>query len=355
MKRNNTDEQNMNSTSSKSKQVYFIPTIVLAFLAVTGLAYSYSIVSDNQQKLEQKRVELEKLKDQVQVEKARSNSLQNNRVQLEKAQPNPLQNNRVKVEELQPHTIQKQQPIAQTTITPSSGNTFNKPINIYWSNKNDWTSQMPKNALALTFDDGPDPKYTEQILRELKKHNVKATFFVVGYRVKKDCDTVKRIVREGHELGNHTYNHPFLTKETEQTQKGEIKKTQQAIEDCVGKGHLPRWFRAPYGDQNKRILEIANDMGLNTALWTIQANDWHKDGTKKSIEDDLLESQGQNIALLHDGTEANPVQRQKDEKSKSPIIASSRQNTVDALDKSIRGLKQRGIKFVTMSEAFRRQ
>lgn len=317
---------------------YIIALIgVCCSITVACLAYA------NQQEIEQKKVELENLKKEIKTETLQPTP-----------QTTPVKKDRVQEEKAQPEPLKQQQPKPQKISIPSSGYIRN-PINIFWSNKNDWTSQMPKNALALTFDDGPDPKYTEQILRELKKHNVKATFFVVGYRVKKYCNTVKRIVNEGHELGNHTYNHPFLTKETDQTQKEEIKKTQQAIENCVDKEHLPRWFRAPYGDQNQITLKIANDMGLNTALWTIQANDWHKESTKKSIEDDLLESQGQNIALLHDGTEANPLQRQKDEKSKSPIIAKSRQNTVDALDKSIRVLKQRGIQFVTMSQAFRRQ
>lgn len=216
-------------------------------------------------------------------------------------------------------------------------------IDIDWNSPSYLTAQMPAKSIALTLDDGPSKKYTEQVLDILKQHQIQATFFLVGYRVKENCPLVNRIVREGHTLGNHTYFHPKLTKLNREEQKEEIEITQTEIKKCADK--LPRWFRAPYGAQNETTLQVAGEVGLNTALWTVDTNDWRKTATSKSIADEVLKSQGQDIVIMHDATDANP-------KLKSPESSDTRQNTVEALKEIIPQLKKRGFKFVTLDEAF---
>ena len=206
---------------------------------------------------------------------------------------------------------------------------------------------MPENSIALTFDDGPHPEYTPQVLDILAKHNVKATFFLVGKRVEARCDIVKRIVAEGHEIANHTYTHPFLTENSPELQSQELEDAQQAIESCVG--YRPHWFRAPYGDQSQTTLQIAHNLGLNTALWTIDTEDWSAENTTETILNAGLQSDGQDIVLMHDSPEfsedfAHTFQH--------PKAAKTREATINAIEPMIEEFKNQNMIFVTMSEAF---
>lgn len=221
-------------------------------------------------------------------------------------------------------------------------------VNLTLNNKGRMVAQMQPSSITLTFDDGPSPKHTERILDILKQHNIHATFFVVGSRVKKHCPIVKRIVEEGHELGNHTQNHLFLWDHNETIQTKEIQKTQEAVNQCVGK--KPQWFRAPYGAQNETTLNITAQLNLNTALWTIDTNDWRRESTAKSIAQEALQAQGRDIILMHDATEAN-TKRANDPEVQA-ISAPDRQSTVEALDQIIRRLKDRNLRLVSLSEAF---
>lgn len=215
-------------------------------------------------------------------------------------------------------------------------------------NNQETVAKMPVRSVALTFDDGPSPNHTEDILNILKRHNVRATFFVVGSRAKKHCRILKRIVQEGHELGNHTQNHYFLWDYARNTQTQEIKKTQEIIQQCVDE--KPKWFRAPYGAQNQTTLEITRELGLNTALWTIDTNDWQKKSTPRSITQVALKTKGQDVVLMHDGTEPNK-ERVNDPQVKA-IVASDRKSTVQALNQIITTMQNRGLNLVTLSEAF---
>lgn len=219
-------------------------------------------------------------------------------------------------------------------------------IDITVGNKSYWKSQMPARSVVLTFDDGPSLEYTPDVLAILRKHGIRATFFVVGKRVKEHCFLVRQIVKEGHELGNHSYSHPFLWKNGENFQRQEIEKGQKAIEQCLGiPGYRPIWFRAPYAAQDEVTVQASHNVGLHTVMWTIDTNDWRKTSTIQSIANQLISTQGQDIILLHDATEANP-------NFQDPEASASRQNTVDALDGAITSLKQRGLQFMTLSEAF---
>lgn len=129
-----------------------------------------------------------------------------------------------------------------------------------------------KKQAALTFDDGPDDRYTLQILDILKKYNVKATFFLIGQKAKAHPDVVKRIVQEGHAIGNHTWSHPDLDKIGTVKVMEEISKTQDELASIIG--YRPTLFRPPYGAVNPADLQAISDMGLSIVNWSVDTRDW---------------------------------------------------------------------------------
>jgi peptidoglycan/xylan/chitin deacetylase (PgdA/CDA1 family) len=136
-------------------------------------------------------------------------------------------------------------------------------------------------AVALTFDDGPDPRYTPKILALLKKHGVKATFCVVGTRAKAYPDLVRRIATEGHTLCNHSWNHLFDLGAVVDGKKAhsdayvrkDLQKTTDAILAAVPVAQV-RYFRAPGGLFNARLVRIARSMGMESVHWTVDPKDW---------------------------------------------------------------------------------
>lgn len=216
-------------------------------------------------------------------------------------------------------------------------------IDLTYSNKKYVMQKAKKKSVVLTFDDGPSHEYTEPILDILKKYNVKATFFVVGSQVQKHCNILRRIYSEGHEIGNHSYNHPWMAKISSEEQQNEILQTQGMIQSCIGS--QPRWFRSPYASQNESTLRIAHQAGLNTALWTIDTQDWRKSSTTQSIIQKALNYQTNNIILMHDGVEPNP-------NFKHPEASLTRNNTVQSLETIIQRFLNKGFQFFTISEAF---
>lgn len=219
----------------------------------------------------------------------------------------------------------------------------NNFIDLTYSNKKYVMQKAKKKSVVLTFDDGPSPEYTEPILNILKKYNVKATFFVVGSQVQKHCNILQRIYSEGHEIGNHSYNHPWMAKISSEEQQNEILQTQGMIQSCIS--YQPRWFRSPYASQNESTLKIAHQAGLNTALWTIDTQDWRKSSTTQSIIQKALNYQTNNIILMHDGVEPNP-------NFKHPEASLTRNNTVQSLETIIQRFQNNGFQFLTISEAF---
>ncbi len=159
--------------------------------------------------------------------------------------------------------------------------------------------------VALTFDDGPDPVWTPQILDILREKKVSATFFVVGKQAEMEPGLVRRILDEGHELGNHTFTHPNLAEVPEHQIRLELSATRRLIEDLTGRSLL--LFRPPYqADSNPqspeelRPLRVARDLGYLTIGQSIDSRDWERPGAeeiRQAVEEGR--SQGQTI-LLHD-------------------------------------------------------
>ncbi|WP_052712199.1 polysaccharide deacetylase family protein [Domibacillus indicus] len=177
--------------------------------------------------------------------------------------------------------------------------------------------------IALTFDDGPNPKSTEAILATLKKHNVKATFFMLGGRVERYPKLVEKIVQDGHEAGNHSWSHRDFTKLQPNEVKDEIDRTAAAVEAAAGVSPLA--VRPPYGAMNDKINEV---IGTKPVLWTIDTMDWKSHNPKAICAVVKKEAKDGSIVLMHD----------------------IHQTTAEALDELVSSLQRDGYEFVTVSD-----
>lgn len=153
-------------------------------------------------------------------------------------------------------------------------------------------------VVYLTFDDGPT-QYTPQILDLLKKHNAKATFFVVGQQVSKRSRTVARAYREGHAVENHTWNHPTLTRLTWAQFRSQIARTNGAVKKTTG--NAPECVRPPYGTYNKGTLIRAERFNMPVIRWSVDSRDWDTPGTGRIVANVLKNVKDGSIVLMHDG------------------------------------------------------
>jgi peptidoglycan-N-acetylglucosamine deacetylase len=158
------------------------------------------------------------------------------------------------------------------------------------------------HRVVLTFDDGPSPQYTPRILDALAKYNVPALFFVIGERLKVPgaLEIVRRAAREGHLIGNHTFNHPNLTEVSAQEVRSQILRTHDLISQFEPRRKL---FRPPYGACNDTVKAIAKELGYRIVLWNASSEDWRAENRSSAWVDIALEQvSAQHIAicLCHD-------------------------------------------------------
>lgn len=158
-------------------------------------------------------------------------------------------------------------------------------------------------SVVLTFDDGPAPPFTEQVLDILAEHRISATFFLCGKNVEKHPEIARRIVREGHTIGNHTYSHPFLFARSRSFIEGEVDRAQEAIERITGV--RPTLFRPPYGVRWFGLMPILRERGLNMVMWSVMGFDW-KYPTQAIIKAIKCRLHTGAVILLHDGHEQPP-------------------------------------------------
>lgn len=189
-----------------------------------------------------------------------------------------------------------------------------------------------RKQIALTFDDAPDTQYTPQVLDILKRYKVKATFFVVGYRAAEHPEVVKRIVREGHIIGNHSYGHAQLKKLPQSKFIREIEKSEQVLSPLAG--YTPRLVRPPYGAVNEDELSWLKDNGYLTVNWNVDPEDW-RGHSKDMVLKRTLDAAGPGaIILMHSATGDG----------------GSLQGTVDALPDVIETLRGKGYELVPLTE-----
>ncbi|MFI1386068.1 polysaccharide deacetylase family protein [Embleya sp. NPDC020886] len=186
------------------------------------------------------------------------------------------------------------------------------------------TTARPGNRVALTFDDGPSPQFTPQLLQVLKKHQVKAVFCVVGEQVEWQEATVRAIVADGHTLCNHTYRHRDLTTVSPADIDADIQQTNARIRTAVPGVEIP-YFRAPYGNWGQSPAVAAN-LGLRPLSWTLMPGDWELPGV------DVL------LQRLRDGITPTGVVTLHD-------AGGDRQQTVDAVDRLITEYHAKGWSF----------
>jgi len=159
--------------------------------------------------------------------------------------------------------------------------------------------------VALTFDDGPNDPYTQQLLELLARHQVHATFFLIGSFVRRRPEIVRAIRQGGHLVGNHTMIHPSLLWERPSRVREELAGCKAAIEDAIGEA--VEWFRPPFGARRPDVLRTAAELGLTPVMWNVTAHDWDATDPKalaarvqSGIRCNQRRHRGSNI-LLHDG------------------------------------------------------
>ena len=181
--------------------------------------------------------------------------------------------------------------------------------------------------IAITFDDGPHPKNTPRLLDMLRERNIRATFYVIGRNVDLYPNVLRRTVSEGHEIGNHTYNHPILSKLGDSTVREELTKCRDAVARAAGV--QPRTLRPPYGALLQRQREwIHRELNYPTIMWSVDPLDWKRPGASVVTSRILSNTTPGAIVLAHD------------------LHAS----TVDAMPATLDGLLRKGFKFVTVSQ-----
>jgi peptidoglycan-N-acetylglucosamine deacetylase len=182
-------------------------------------------------------------------------------------------------------------------------------------------------SIAITFDDGPNPELTPRLLDMLKERGIKATFFVVGKNVEEFPAIVTRMALDGHEVANHSWSHPTLTKLGVESFRKQIENTNQAIANATGK--RPVLMRPPYGatsvSLNKRLNE---QFGLKVILWSVDPLDWKYRNSSRVYNSIIQNTRPGSIILAHD---IHPT-------------------TVAAMPATLDALLAKGYKFVTVSE-----
>jgi peptidoglycan-N-acetylglucosamine deacetylase len=188
-------------------------------------------------------------------------------------------------------------------------------------------ARVDQPFIAMTFDDGPSAENTPRLLEMLKQRNIKATFFLIGQNAASNPEVVRRILADGHEIGNHSWTHPQLSKLSDDRVTAEITKTQEAIKSASG--FTPTLLRPPYGAITPRQREwIENQFGLNIILWSVDPFDWKRPGASVITQRILTQVHPGAIILSHD------IHKQ----------------TVDAMPATLDGLIRKGYKFVTVSQ-----
>jgi len=188
--------------------------------------------------------------------------------------------------------------------------------------------------VALTFDDGPSPNWTPQVLDVLAAKRVHATFFMLGQNARAYPRLVRRVVREGHTVGNHSQTHPQMTELSTSRQATQMDSATRAISAAVGGGYRPCFFRPPSGDYNNTTVRLARARGMSTVVWSHDTRDWATPlHLSASFQRTIVYRATKPLSrhpdiLMHDGSRGN-----------------YRQNTVNSLRRIITFYKRRGYHF----------
>ncbi|TWD98844.1 peptidoglycan/xylan/chitin deacetylase (PgdA/CDA1 family) [Neobacillus bataviensis] len=187
-----------------------------------------------------------------------------------------------------------------------------------------------QKAVAITFDDGPNPIYTPEVLEIFEKAEGKATFFMIGEQMKDQPGIVKLAAEQGHEIGNHTYSHPKLSALTPAECLAEIESNEQIIRELTGQA--PVVFRPPYLDYNQDTISIVESKGYSMiGALNLEAQDWEQPGVEHILSASRKSVRNGSILIFHDGY-------------------GDRSQTIQAVKKLVSELKSEGYQLLTVSE-----
>lgn len=208
---------------------------------------------------------------------------------------------------------------------------FKKKSRQYFEDRNEivWELKLPVKAVAITFDDGPSPSFTDQILVLLKKHQAKATFFVSGRQAVLFPEVIQRIDQAGHEIGNHLYHHIPIPGLTGKQLYQELAKNHYLIEKITGK--KIGLFRPINGYYDEKVVWIAHSLNYQIILWSLDSRDWSGKSGTQIAGNILQEIKPGQIILFHDQ-------------------GGDRSNTIDALSIILPKLYTQGYRFLTVSD-----
>jgi peptidoglycan-N-acetylglucosamine deacetylase len=188
--------------------------------------------------------------------------------------------------------------------------------------------------IALTYDDGPNDPHTLRLLEVLAKHNVCATFFLIGRYVKQRSDIAREVVQAGHCVGNHTFTHPLLIFKSNSELREELTRCRDVLQDAVGEHS--NLFRPPFGGRRPATLRVARGLGFETILWNVTGYDWNAPPAAVIARKTSKQIRGGDVILLHDGGHKQ--------------IGADRSQTVLATDQIISRYKSEGYEFVTIPQ-----
>jgi peptidoglycan/xylan/chitin deacetylase (PgdA/CDA1 family) len=195
---------------------------------------------------------------------------------------------------------------------------------------------LPRNSrqIALTYDDGPNDPHTFRLLETLAKHDVHATFFLIGRYVQQYPKIAREIVQAAHIIGNHTFTHPLLIFKSETEIRRELTQCRTALQDAVGAPS--NLFRPPFGGRRPAVFRIARELGLQPVMWNVTGYDWNAPPAAVIERKVLKQIRGGDIILLHDGGHKQ--------------AGADRSQTIIATDRLLTRYKAEGHEFVTIPQ-----
>jgi peptidoglycan/xylan/chitin deacetylase (PgdA/CDA1 family) len=201
-----------------------------------------------------------------------------------------------------------------------------------WLGRTYCRGRSDTKSVALTFDDGPSPD-TNGILDVLAAHHLSATFFMVGREVERFPGVAQRVLAQGHEVGNHSYSHPLYVFQRSSETRNQVRRAQDVIAKTVGVA--PRVSRPPFGVRTPAYFGATRAVGLQTVQWDVAGFDWKRISPRQIADNVLRKVRAGSIILLHDGDSSGKQDRKK---------------TVEALPLIIKGLKNRDLQIVPLSQ-----
>jgi peptidoglycan/xylan/chitin deacetylase (PgdA/CDA1 family) len=195
---------------------------------------------------------------------------------------------------------------------------------------------LPRGSreIALTYDDGPNDPHTLRLLEVLARHDVHATFFLIGRYVQQRPEIAREVVQAGHLVGNHTFTHPLLIFKRETEIRGELSQCRTVLQDAIGLDS--NLFRPPFGGRRPAVLRVARELGLEPVMWNVTGYDWNAPPAAVIERRVARQIRGGDVILLHDGGHKQ--------------MGADRSQTVIATDRLISRYEEEGYEFVTVPQ-----